>query len=295
MKKNFLVYLLAIILIPFVKAEDCGLLNLATCIPQKIYDFFLNIINAPIQPLLNLVKSLLTSPVNLVTFGSLWAIMIYILSLFYGFLMLYSGFNFMLSGYDAVKREKAKEWLRNTIIMIVLVQASFFIYSLFNDMSSLMTSGVIGLIDPNFFRLTADNIVNIGLEFFFSLFYVGVLLLTTLILTIRYLIVAAGVVLIPVGIFLYFIPPLKDYGRAIIGFLAICMFVTFLDGVILLVGSKLLVVSTFVDFKIIVMIASFVMANLIMLYFIFFNIFKAALSFGNRIMAPIVMVAKYFA
>jgi len=34
--------------------EECGLLNLASCIPQKIHEFFVGVINAPIQPLLGL-------------------------------------------------------------------------------------------------------------------------------------------------------------------------------------------------------------------------------------------------
>ena len=116
--------------------EECGLLNLATCIPEKLYDYFLNIINAPIQPLLTFVKSLLTEPVNISLFGSIWAIIIYILSMFYGLLLLYSGFNFMISGYDAVKREKAKEWFRNIFIMMIMIQMSYFIYSIVIDMNS---------------------------------------------------------------------------------------------------------------------------------------------------------------
>ena len=83
MKKPIFIAFLTLLLTPLVRAEDCGLLNLATCIPQKMYDFFINLINAPISPLLTLVKALLTNPIELSTFGSLWAIMIYIISLFY--------------------------------------------------------------------------------------------------------------------------------------------------------------------------------------------------------------------
>ena len=149
MKK--LSFLFGILLtLPLVSAEECGLLNLASCIPLKIYEFFLNIINAPISPLLNLTKSLLTDPVNLSLFSSLWAIMLYVISLFYGILMLYSGFNFMISGHDAVKRAKAKQWFLNLFLMIVLVQASYFLYSLVLDVSSLLTAGIINMVDDSF-------------------------------------------------------------------------------------------------------------------------------------------------
>nr|AQS34901.1 hypothetical protein [uncultured archaeon] len=276
-------------------ADECGLLNLASCIPQKIYDFFLNVLNAPLDPLLSLVKSLITEPVNLQLYAPLWAIIIYMLSLFYGFLMLYSGFNFILSGYDAVKRERAKEWFRNTLIMIVLVQASYFLYSLVLDLNSLMTAGVMSLIDQNFFRLTADNIINIGLQFFFISIYVLILLLATIILTLRYVLVASGIVFFPIGIFLYFIPPLRGYGKAILNFFGICIFISFFDAIVFLICSKLLDVALFADTKILVMITAFTIANLMMLYFMVFSLFKAAVNLGNKIITPIVMVAKYFA
>ena len=294
MKKPIFIAFLALFLTPLVRAEDCGLLNLATCIPQKMYDFFINLINAPISPLLTLVKALLTNPIELSTFGSLWAVMIYIISLFYGFLLLYSGFNFILSGYDAPKRENAKEWLRNIVIMIVLVQGSYFLYSLILDMNSLMTSGVMNLITEEFFKLTADNIVNLGLEFLFSIFYVVILLLTALILTIRYLIVIAGVAVLPLGIFLFFIPPLKSYGQAILNFLGSCIFVTFFDAIIFLFSSKLLEIPIFENVKILVMIAAFGMANLLMLYVIFFSAIKAALNFTNSATGMIILATRYF-
>ncbi|PIN77986.1 hypothetical protein COV14_04805, partial [Candidatus Woesearchaeota archaeon CG10_big_fil_rev_8_21_14_0_10_33_12] len=123
-------------------ADDCGLLNLATCLPQKMFDFFIGLLNAPLQPLLSFVKTLLTANVDLTLFVSLWAIMVYVISLFYGLLLMYSGFNFIISGYDAVKREKAKEWFRNIFIMIVLVQASYFLYSWFLDINSLLTTAI---------------------------------------------------------------------------------------------------------------------------------------------------------
>jgi len=295
MRKLWLILSAIPILLPLASAEECGLLNLATCIPQKIYDFIIGIINAPISPLLTLVKSLLTEPVRTTLFSPIWAIMVYILSLFYGLLILYSGFNFILSGYNAARREKAKEWLRNVLIMIVLVQASYFLYSLVLDLNSLMTAGVMNIIDENFFKITADNIINIGLQFFFSVIYVIALLLAALVLTIRYLIVAAGVVLIPLAIFLYYIPPLQSYGRAILYFLASCIFSTFLDAIIFLVSSKLLEVGLFADFKILVMISAFGLANLLMLYLMFFSMLRAALNMTDKVVGLIAMGAKYFA
>lgn len=287
--------IIALILIPLVSAKECGLLNLASCIPEKIYDFILRIINAPISPLLDLTKSLLTEPVKLSLFSSLWAIVLYVISLFYGILMLYSGFNFMFSGHDAVKRAKAKEWFMNIFIMMVLIQASYFLYELVLDVGSLLTAGIINLVDDTFFMITADNIINIGLQFFFGIFYVFTLLFAVLFLTFRYIIVAIGVVFLPIGIFCYFIPPLKSYGRLIFNFLGVCIFITFFDALIFLVCSQLVQIELFESFKILVMISAFGIANFLMFYLMFFSAIKSAIKTTEKTAGTVVAVAKYFA
>jgi hypothetical protein len=271
--------------------EECGLMNLGSCIPEKLYDFTMNLLNAPIQPLLDLVKNLLTHPVNLNLFNGLWAIIIYTISLFYGILLLYSGFNFIISGYDSQKRAKAKEWLRNVFLMVVLVQASYFLYSVVIDLGSLLTIAIINLIDENFFLLTIDNLVNIGLQFFFCAFYVITLLLTTLLLTIRYIIVAVGVVFTPIAVFLYFIPPLNHYGKVIFNFLGICIFITFFDALIFLVCSQLVEITLFANFKILVMICAFSISNLLMLYLILFSALKSAFTTGGKVASVVATLA----
>jgi hypothetical protein len=201
----------------------------------------------------------------------------------------------MISGYDVVKREKAKQWFKNLLIMMVLVQASYFIYSTIIDINSLLTSGVINLVDTHFFMLTADNIINIGLQFFLGIIYVITLLITILILTLRYLIVAIGVVFIPLGIFFYFIPPLQSYGKLILNFLGICIFVTFFDSLVFLAGSKLVELPLFANFKIVVMITAFSISNFLMFYLMFFTALKSAFKTGESIAGTVASVAKYFA
>ena len=274
---------------------DCGITNLGSCIPQMFFNFIINMLNAPLQPLLTLVNNLLTNPINLNLFSSIWAIVVYVISMFYGLLMLYSGFNFMISGYDAVKRAKAKEWFRNIFIMIVLVQASFFIYQLFVDLGGLLTTGVLSLVNNSFFLLTADNITNIGLQFIFVGIYVLILLCTVIILTLRYLIIALGVVFVPIGIFCYFIPSLNSYGKLIINFLGICIFMAFIDALIFLVCSQLLNIPLFQNFKILVMISAFLFADILMLYLMFFSAIKSSLDLAGRTSVIVTSVAKYFA
>ncbi len=252
-----------------------------------VLEMLLYIINAPLKPLLFAVKSLLTDAVGISLFGSLWGIMVYIISLFYGLLLLYAGFNFIISGHDVVKRENAKTWLKNVLIMTVLIQSSYFLYQLILAISGLLTSGVMGLIDPHFFLFTLDNLINIGLEISLGSVYMVVLLLSAVILAVRYLIVSMGVVLVPWAIFLYFIPPLKAYGKLILNFLGVNIFITFVDAIILLASSKLVDVSVFGSFEILLMISAFLLVNLVTLYVMFFAIIKAALNVTNEVTSKV--------
>lgn len=269
----------------------CGLLNFASCLPEAFFNYFSSILNAPLQPLLILVKDLLSANVNLQLFSSLWAIMVYILSMFYALLILYAGFSFIISGYNAEKRENSKEWLKNIIIMIILIQASFFIYELIVSLSSSLTTSTLSLINNNFFLLTLDNLPNVALQIIFFITYILVLLITALILIIRYGIVAIGVVLFPLGIFFYFIQPLKSYGLLLLNFLGVALFITFLDSIILVGFAKLIDVSLFANIKILVMIAAFGLVNSAMFFLMFFSTIKAAFSLGTKVAKIVAKVA----
>ena len=270
---------------------ECGILNLGSCLPEKLLQYLLTILNAPLQPFLTLTHTLLSEPIRVDLFFSFWAIIIYVLSMFYAFLIIYSGLQFITSGYDASKRDKAKEWLKNIVIMIVLVQASFFIYQLLIDLSSVMTTATLSLLDGNFFLLTIDNLTNLGLELLFAGLYAVMLLITSLILVMRYVIVAVGVVLFPVGIFFYFIEPLKPYGLLILHFLGVSVFITFLDAILLIGFSQLTILPVFDNYKILSMIAGFLTINIVMFFLMFFSIIKAGFSLGGTIATTIAKFA----
>jgi len=288
-----LVPITAFLLMPtIVKAETCGLTNLASCIPQKIYEFFLNLLNAPLAPLLDLTKNLLTAHPGIEVFQGLWGIMVYVLSMFFGLLFIYSGFQFLFSGHNVIKREMAKQWLKNTVIMIVLIQSSFYLYDLMIQLGSIMSSTVLSLVDPLFFMLTANNIINIGLEFLFTLFYAITLMITILFLGMRYLMVALGVVFVPIGIFCYFIPPLKSYGRLILNILGMNIFITFIASIIILACSMMVEIPIFENIKILVMINCFTIVNLLFILLTKHVIKKSAVGDGAEKMAE---AAKYIA
>lgn len=287
--KKYIVFLVPLLVIPLVSA-DCGITNLAGCIAESFFNFLLGILNAPVQPLLDAVYSLLTQPVNISLFSGIWGIVVYILSLFYGILLMYVGFKFIISGYSFEKREKAKSDLANILIMIVLVQASFFLYSLLNQVIASVTTVTLNMVHQNFFLLTIDNVTNIGLELTLLVPYLASIVITLILLTLRYVIVSAGVILFAVGIFCYFFEPLKHYGKLIINFLVSAMAITFFYSIIFLASSMLLDIPVFQNFKILVMIGAFTLVNIATIAIALFVIVKSALRVADPIMKVVSVV-----
>ena len=277
-KTTLLFPTMSLLAIPLALAEDCGLTNLAQCIPQKLFEYFLSLINTPFQPFLALIKNLLYEAVNISVFQPLWAIIVYIISIFYGLFLLLVGFNFIISGYSAEKREHAKEMLKNIVLMVVFVQASYFLYSLLIDLSAQLTASVFNMIDPNFFLLTADSLSSFALELVFSIVYLMSLLLCIIVLAIRYIIVAIGVISFPIGIFFNFIPPLRGYGRLMIDTLIIMIFIPFFESLVLLGASKLINIPIFQNYKILIMTCAFLIISLSMIVMALFVMAKSAFS-----------------
>jgi len=291
MKKPWLLLFAFLTSIPVVaaKEESCGLSNLAVCLPQKFFEFLLGIINAPLQPFLALTKTLLTEPVNVNLFAPVWAIIVYIISLFYGLFLLFAGFNFMISGYDAAKRENAKHLLKNIVLMVFFVQASFFLYELVLQLASMLTAGIISLVNPDFFLLTADNIGSLALELALAIPYLLTLLTTVILLTLRYLFVAVGVVFFPLGIFFSFIDALDSFGKLILNTFAVLIFLPFFQAIVLLAASKMLEVGFFENLKIVVMISAFLLINMMMLFLTFFAVIKAVKSVTHSSVGKVIV------
>ncbi len=257
---------------------DCDVLNLPACMMDVVKDFVLSFINAPIKPLLSAVQALLTTPASVDIFSSIWAVMVYVISLFYGLFFIIAGLNFIISGYNAERRAKAKQWLQNVVLMMLFVQASFLIYKLVAEIAANLTAGVMGLIDPSFFLFTLDSIVNSFLQIFFGVFYVLAILLTVILLVMNFVLASMGVLYLPFGIFFYFIPPLRDIGRFIMNLLAFTLFLPFFASLILLAYSAIAKLPIFSSFKILFMIGAFMLINILMLLLAILAIARSVMS-----------------
>jgi hypothetical protein len=178
--------------------------------------------------------------------------------------------------------------------MIILVQSSYFIYQLVISLAASITNATITLIDPNFFLLGTGGFTDVGLSILFSLLYLGTLVISAFMLILRYAFVSIGVVLLPLAIFFYFIPALRQYGSLILNFLGTSIFIVILDAVLLTGFSKIVDISIFGELKIFVLITAFGLINWLMFFLMFFSIIKSCINVGTKIAGTVASVAKYF-
>ncbi|MDO8537717.1 MAG: hypothetical protein Q7S21_02430 [archaeon] len=209
-------------------------------LPQDIAGFITNSIrqslNGFVLILLGIAKILLIQNPNPFNYQSYWLIVVTIISAFYLIAFMAVGLKFLLGSYDEVQRMEAKEWAKNAVILVIAVNASLLFYYLF-----LLLGSAISLI---LWNNSLDAFFNAGsldlLNFFLLGFFVICVLLALITLFFRYLILLAGVMLFPIGIFLYFITPLKNYGQTILHFLGTSILIQVID-VIILTASVLII------------------------------------------------------
>jgi len=266
--------------------------NPVQCVLSTMLGLLTDVVNIPIKPLVGLVKVLLTTPANVQAFAGLWAVLTYVISIFYGLFILFAGVNFIVSGASVERRARAKEWLQNSLLMIVGVQASFLVYELTAWLSGALTDGVMSIVDTQFFLFTLDNFVNVSLELLLGIFYVSVLIVTSILLAINYFVMSIGIIFFPFGVFFYFIPPLRDLGKLIISKLAFVLFFPFFASLVVLGGSVLSV--QWPTLKIVLMIATFLLIDVLMVVLALFAIARAVFGvLRTTSVRSVTMVSKH--
>lgn len=259
----------------------CSISTLGECVAKALFKFIIDLLNLASKPFLDLIKKFLSEPVNITIFASTWSVIVYILSMFYGLLFIWVGFKFIISGESPEQREKAKSDLKNIIIMMILVQGSFHLYSLIIAVSSALTKTILNMVGNDFFKITLESIYNIGFDLFFGSIYILHLIVVLIILILRYIAVSAGVLLFAMGIFFYFISALNQYGRLIINGLGVLIFLPVFYALIFLVGSKLTTLGGFSGFKTLIMVGSLDMIILFTLLLLLFVVVKSATQIKN--------------
>lgn len=211
-------------------------------IPNGLYHLFTSSIRNSLQEfnssLLTLAALLVSVNPDPMLMFPLWQAIITVISCFYLLVFLVVGFKFLMGGQNIQKREEAKESLKNAVIMVIAVQLSFYFYQLFLELATAITQFLWVTGFEQFFMSTTYSGAGIFMLLSLSFSVIGALVT----LFARYLFLLMGVVLFPIGIFLYLIPSFKNWGKIIFNFIGIVLAMQFID-IILLVATGQIAVA----------------------------------------------------
>ena len=115
-------------------------------VPELFLEYSLRILNQSLEPFLNSIKDQLGHNPNIDNNHTTWKIITYTLSFLYLLLILYAGLLFITAGTDSMKKQQAKEWITNVIIMLILIQSSFYLYGIVLELGSGMNQAILNLI-----------------------------------------------------------------------------------------------------------------------------------------------------
>src|SRR3989344_8246552 len=252
--------------------NSCGFTNLSACFTGFLESFF----NAPLKPLIDLFKELIVSSASPDIFKPVWGVIVLFCSLASMIFIIFNVIKLVMYAEYPLKRHQAKEGLKNIVIIAVLLPLSYYIYTMLLVFNSLLTNNFIQNINTSFFEVKFDNITSSILNLLLYLFYIVILIITDIILVLRYFILSVGVVLFPLGIFMYYIDCLKSYGVLIINFLLSNIFAGFITSLILIIVSMLSSVQIFENYQVIFSISGLLITDTILLVMMFFVVIKAS-------------------
>lgn len=247
-------------------------------VPTSVFGLFTGWINNSIlgfnNSMIGLAEFLLTSNPNPDPLYSWWQSVVIIISSFYLLVFLISGFMFLFSSINAEQRGKAKEWLKGAIQMIIGVNISFYLYKLLLELATAITQFMWVSGFNQFFQ--SSNYAN--LDIVFLAFYMVSICFTAITLFARHLFLLAGVMLFPIGIFLYFIPPLKNWGKIIFNLIGIFLFMQFIDVLIFIASNQIIQDLSGQQFAPLVPALAFFLIGTINLLLIIYALIRAALQ-----------------
>lgn len=198
-------------------------------IASSFFSSLSNQLAAFIQPLLDVAKLLLTANIDPFHFQNFWQIIVAIISSFYLLVFLIVGFKFLFGCYDATQRKDAKDWFKKAILLVICVNASLLLYSLLLSLSSAVALTIWNTSFESVFSISNLTALDFIWLFVFALF----LFLAVITLVARQILLIVSVMIFPIGLFLYFLPPVKEYGSAILNLVGAASFMNVLDVVIL--------------------------------------------------------------
>ncbi len=165
-------------------------------------------------------------------YRDMWMFNVKLISFFFVIVLCFNGFEFINSSYAIEKRYNAKENLKKNLIAMIFLHASFYLYSLLNNIISQIaySAGRNFVIDSNMlldFDIIAFGILTIVLMFSLLLFYI------------RIIIIVLGIVLLPFVIFCTCITYTRRIGMFFLNIILFFNIVSIPSAFIMMITKKL--------------------------------------------------------
>ncbi len=280
MKKGLL--FLAVLLL--ASSVHAGLWESVTNLPGDIANALLDGIKQMVvdfvTPLLDLAKTFITANPNPEDYESYWQAIIVLISGFYLLIFLATGLKFVYGSYDEVQRQEAKEWAKKALLIVILCNASLLLYTLLLNIGSAVSLYLWNSSYEQMFQLQNLSVLNLFLLAFFAIAVLAALVT----LFIRYLLVLVGIMVFPIGLFLYFVPFTQSFGKIILNTLAVVILLQFFD-VLVLVASSLLLneFSNAAQMQLLAPTIGFLLVAATNILLLKFAVMKAAMDSGTNV------------
>ncbi|MFH1126085.1 MAG: hypothetical protein V1703_03085 [Candidatus Altiarchaeota archaeon] len=222
MRKTVAIFIIVVFASFLVSADLIG--DLGKTLSEAIYTPIYNSLYSLLTEFMNMVLEILVWNPPLDSAYDAWNIIRTVITSMYLAVLTYAGLKLMagtMMGED--ERNTLKKWVGGTIISILLVNMSYVLYEFVIQLNVGLSALVFQ--PPNLTGFIAASAAFIAL----MAVQASTVLLVILLLILRTLLVIVGVTFFPIGIFLYYFPPTKRFGKLIITVIFANIFVQFFE------------------------------------------------------------------
>ena len=214
------------------------LANLPTCIVDAFFSYIVSGLIASVAGFIDASFQFLFSAPNLNWFCGPYGIVMTVLETLYSIALMCLALMFVVRSNDAEGRLAAKKWLENLLILVVLLAFSFQLFQMMLDFNTYLATSFSGAVQRSVF-MPSGTFTSAIFAFLMLLLIALLLILTFVTLLIRYVLIPFLLLLFPIALFLYFVPWTKSWGKTFLRSIALIVFMTAVDALILLGLSSL--------------------------------------------------------
>ena len=203
------------------------------CVSEAIFNTIVEGFLYSAQQFYGLSMTLLTASPDINWFCQPYQNVMAIIETFYTIILMGLGAYYILHSTEVDGRVRSKIWLKNIFFMVVTLAFSFNLFGMLLDLNQSISTTIYSSVSSNIFDINAQlsNMI-------FALIVVSSFCmmngLTFATLMARYMLIPFLLLIFPLAIFLYFIPFTRDWGAYLFKFIALVVFMTTIDAILLL-------------------------------------------------------------